>query len=124
MDSEYPRPSRSTLDILRHIAMLTENRRYHYSGQMTLSRSRVLDEQAQPAHDIVNWLFLESEGRQYSFVYHIDDPIEAQYGRPFQVMVAFTMIEAVMMSIALNREYVVLRGQEIIGAIVLTESML
>ena len=39
--------------------MLTENRKYNFIGDLTLNRSRVLDEQSQPKDDKVNWLFFE-----------------------------------------------------------------
>ena len=97
--------------------MLTENRKYHFFGELTLNRSHVLDKQCQPKDDKINWLFLNTEEHQFSFVYKIKKPLGAKYGAPFKVELAFTMIETVESIIEINHSYEVLRGQEIIGKI-------
>lgn len=103
--------------------MFTENRKYHFAGELTLKRSHVLDEQSQPKDDKVNWLFLNAGEQQFSFVYKIESPLEAKYEKPFKAELAFTMIEAVIKSIKLHDAYEVLRGQEIIGTIRLINAL-
>jgi hypothetical protein len=97
--------------------MLSENRQYHFVGELTLSRSRHLDKQSQPKDDKINWLFLNTGGHQFSFVYKIEKPSEAKYGKPFSAHLAFTMIEAVKDIIQSNQTYEILRGQETIGSV-------
>jgi hypothetical protein len=97
--------------------MLTENRKYNFVGELTLNRSHVLDEQSQSKDDKVNWLFLNAGERQFSFVYKIENPLDAKYGKPFKAELAFTMIEAVKEIIQLNHTYEVLRGPENVGTI-------
>jgi hypothetical protein len=97
--------------------MLTENRKYNFVGELTLNRSHVLDEQSQPKDDKVNWLFLNTGERQFSFVYKIENPLDAKYDKPFKAELAFTMIEAVKEIIQLNHTYEVLRGQENVGTL-------
>ncbi len=103
--------------------MLTENRRYHFAGELTLKRSHVLDEQSQPKEDKVNWLFLNAGEQQFSFIYKIGNPLEAKYEKPFKAELAFTMIKAVIKSIKLHHAYEVLRGQEIIGTVRLIKAL-
>ena len=97
--------------------MLTENRKYNFVGELTLNRSSVLDTNDQPKDDKVNWLFLNTGERQFSFVYKIENPLEANYEKPFKVDVAFTMIETAKKNIELNCDYEVFRGQESIGSL-------
>ena len=97
--------------------MLTENRKYHFVGELTLKKSHVLDEQDQPKDDKINWLFLNAGKQQFSFVYKIENPLEAEYNKPFKVELSFTMIEDVIKIIELHHIYEVLRGQEIIGIV-------
>ena len=97
--------------------MLTENRKYNFVGELTLNRSLVLNAQSQPKDDKVNWLFLNAGKHQYSFVYKIENPLEAKYDKPFKVELAFSMIEAVIGIAKLNHSYEVLRGQEVIGTV-------
>jgi hypothetical protein len=54
--------------------MLTENRKYDSVGDLILHRSRVLNERHQPKDD---------ESQQYSFVYKIENPSEANYKKTF-----------------------------------------
>jgi hypothetical protein len=103
--------------------MLTENRKYHFVGELTLSRSHVLDKQCQPKDDKVNWLFLNSGEHQFSFVYKMENPLEAKYGSPFNAELSFTVIETVINVVELNHSYEVLRGQEIIGRVSLIRSI-
>ena len=95
--------------------MLTEDRGYNFVAELTLNKSRVLAEQSQPSDDKVNWLVLNVGERQFSFVYKIEKPLEAEYGRPFRADIAITMIEIAASIVELNHPYEVLRGQEIIG---------
>ncbi|AYD48089.1 hypothetical protein [Arachidicoccus soli] len=97
--------------------MLTENRKYNFVGELTLHKSNIANAPHQPKDDKVNWLFLNTGERQFSFVYKIGNPLEARYGSPFKADLAFTMIEAVQDIINLNQAYEVLRGQEIIGTV-------
>ena len=90
--------------------MHLENRKYHFIVELTLNRSHVLDKQCQPKDDTVNWFFFKAGERQFSFVYKIERPLEAQYGIPFKAELAFTMIEVVRNIIKLNNTYEVLRG--------------
>ena len=103
--------------------MLTENRKYNFIGDLTLNRSRVLDEQNQPKDDKVNWLFLNTGEHQYSFVYKIKNPLEAKYNKPFKAELSFTMIEAVTSLVKLNCSYEVLRGQEVVGKVSLINAI-
>ena len=95
--------------------MLTENRKYHFVGELILKRSRVLGVHTQPKDDKVNWLFLNLDGHQYSFVYKIENFLEAKYDKPFTAELAFLMDEVVKKTARLNHTYEILRGQEIIG---------
>jgi hypothetical protein len=103
--------------------MLTENRKYNFIGELCLNRSRVLGEQFQPKDDKVNWLFLNVGDHQFSFVYKIENPKEAEYGKPFKVELAFTMVETVAAIVKLNHPYEILRGQEIVGTVSLINSL-
>ncbi|WP_131539022.1 hypothetical protein [Pedobacter nototheniae] len=103
--------------------MLTENRKYNFVGELTLHKSRVLNAPHQPKDDKVNWLFLNTGERQFSFVYKIENPLGANYEMPFKANLAFTMIEAVEDIIQLNHSYEVLRGQESIGTVKLISAL-
>lgn len=103
--------------------MLTENRKYHFVGVLILSISYVLDEQSQPKDDKVNWFFLKVGERQFSFVYKIENPLEARYGKPFKAELAFTMIEDVTNIVKLNHTYEVLRGPENVGTVSLINTL-
>jgi len=103
--------------------MFSENRKFHFIGELTLKRSRVLDEQYQPKDDTVNWLFLFTKEWHYSFIYKIENPLEAKYGKPFKAEIAFTAIETVAKIIKLNHTYEVLRGQESVGTIKLLSAL-
>lgn len=103
--------------------MLTENRKYNFIGELTLNRSRVLNKQSQPKDDKVNWLYLNIGNHQFSFVYKIVNPLEAKYNKPFKSELAFTMIEAVIGIVKLNRSYEVLRGQEVVGTVTLINAL-
>jgi hypothetical protein len=97
--------------------MLSENRVFHFIGTLTLNKSHLLGKNYQPRDDKVNWLFLNIEGAQYSFIYKIKKPLEAQYGQPFKAELAFTAIQMVKNIVRLNYPYQVSRGQEIIGTV-------
>ena len=100
--------------------MLTENRKFHFVGELLLKRSHVLDDNSQPKDDRVNWLFLKFGKRQFGFVYKIKNPLHAIYGQPFKVELSFSMIEEVVNIVKLNHSYEVLRGEESIGKVSLT----
>lgn len=95
--------------------MITENREFHYTCELTLHRSHVLDSDSQPKDDIVNWLLLKVGEKQFSFVYKINDPVKASYNIPFYAKLSFVMIEVVKNIIQLNHSYEVIRGHEVIG---------
>lgn len=101
--------------------MLSIDREFHYSGEATLIKSRVIKEAYSPSDDKVNWLFLSINKKQFSFVYKIDAPSKAEYGKPFKIYLAFSAIEDVENKILLNHVYPVLRGQEDIGTVILRE---
>lgn len=103
--------------------MLTENRKYNFIGELTLSRSCVLNNQCQPKDDKVNWLFLNTGKQQFSFVYKIENPLEAKYNKPFRVELSFTMIETLISIIKLNHSYEVLRGLELVGTVNLMNTL-
>lgn len=98
---------------------MIENRKYNFVGELLLNRSRVLNERDQPKDDKTNWLFLDIGGQQFSFAYEIENPLEARYGKPFKAKLAFTMSEIINDFIKLNTRYEVLRGQEVIGKIII-----
>lgn len=97
--------------------MLTYNREYNYIGELILRKSHILGEFSRPIDDKVNWLFLKSDNRQFSFVYKIEEPLKAEYDTVFRAMLAFTMPEVVGDVVKLNTTYEILRGQESIGSV-------
>lgn len=103
--------------------MLTENRKYNFIGELTLKKSSVLPAGERPKDDKVNWLFLNIGTQQFSFIYKIENPLQANYEEPFKVDLAFTMIEIAKENIELNCEYEVLRGEEIIGNLKLNKEL-
>lgn len=100
--------------------MIPNNRQFHYTGELTLKRSHILDSESKPKDDIVNWLFLKVGEYQFSFVYKIDIPAEASYDSPFTIKLSFMLKEVVNEIIQLNESYEVLRGSEIIGIVKIT----
>ncbi len=103
--------------------MLSEDRTFQYRGELTLSKSRVLSSADRPRNDIVNWLFLKAGEAQLSFVYKIEHPDTAEYGIPFSARIALTAVEQAQEILLLDTEYEVLRGEEPVGKIVLTEKL-
>lgn len=103
--------------------MLSENRIYQFLGRLKLRRSHILDEDYLPMNDEVNWLFLKSGERQFSFIYKIANPLEAKYDKPFTAEIWFTMFETLKKELKLNNTYEVLRGKELIGTLTLTNSL-
>ncbi len=97
--------------------MLSYNREFHFVGELIIHRSQILDKECQPKDDIVNWLFLIIEEYQYSFVYKIENPLDAKYNNSFKVKISFTAKDAILKVIRLNHIYEVCRGQESIGTI-------
>jgi hypothetical protein len=102
--------------------MLSEKRKYNFVGELTLRRSSVLDSKHRPKDDQVNWLFLNTGEQQFSFVYKIENPLQANYGLPFKADLAFTA-ESAKDVIQLNHDYEVLRGQETVGTVKLTNAV-
>jgi len=101
--------------------MLTHERKYDFVCTVMLKRSHVLKDVYLPKDDILNWLFLETKDRLFSFVYKIENPNEAKYNQPFRAKVAFTMYEEVKFIVKLNETYKILRGQENIGWLTINE---
>lgn len=97
--------------------MISTDRDFHYSGELVLKRSYLLDSKNQPKDDKTNWLFLEIGERQFSFIYKIENPLQASYNKPFNAIFSFIFIEDVKKFIQLNQTYNVLRGPELIGSI-------
>src|SRR5438309_11064105 len=83
--------------------MLTENRTYQFMGELTIKRSKMLEANKKPKDDKVNWLFLKGGEQQFSFVYKIEDPQEATYGKPFKVFMSFTMDESIEKFVKLHK---------------------
>src|SRR5699024_7410099 len=71
-----------------NIYMLSENRKFHYIGELVLNRSKTLEKSSQPKDDTINWLFLNIKGWNYSFVYKLENPSSAQYRKPFRAKLA------------------------------------
>lgn len=101
--------------------MLSENRKFHFIAELKLHKSRVLKMQTLPKEDVINWLFLTLDNIQYSFVYKIENPENAEYEKPFRVFLAFTAFELLKSIIRFNQVYPVMRGQEEIGEVEILE---
>ncbi len=101
--------------------MLSTNRKFHFKGKLNINRSHLLDLNSQPKDDVVNWLFMKSSGRQFSFIYKIERPLKARYNQAFKVEIAITGIDMIKDYIKLNHSYEVFRAQEFIGSIYLIE---
>lgn len=99
--------------------MFTEERKYDYSGKLILKKSHILKEECCPRDDKVNWLFMKAGENLYSFVYKIESPLEATYGKPFKAKFAFTMSNEIRKIVKTNQVYKVFRGPEPIGEIIL-----
>lgn len=101
--------------------MLSTNRQFNYLGELTIKKSKLLADNSKPADDNTNWLFLKDKGHQYSFVYKINEPLLAEFGKPFEIKIAFTMAEEIKEIITFNCDYEVLRGPESLGKLKLIE---
>src|SRR5699024_11773946 len=75
-----------------NIYMLSENKKFHYIGELILNRSKVLEESCQPKDDTVNWLFLNIRGWNYSFVYKFENLSNIQYVNVFITKFFYTDI--------------------------------
>lgn len=95
--------------------MLSENRLFHYTGELNITRSKILNDQCQPKDDTVNWFFLKIGEYRYSFVYKILSPLKAKYNTSFEIYFSFLMIESAKNLIELDKKYEVFRGEEFIG---------
>lgn len=94
--------------------MLSENRLFHYIGELTITDGNNLDVKL-PKDDIVNWLFMGIEECRYGFIYKIISPQTAQYFIPFEVQMSFLMPEIMAELAMCGEKYEVYRGEKIIG---------
>ncbi len=97
--------------------MISTDREFHFTGELIIKRSNILNSYKHPKDDKVNWLFMKIGERQFSFIYKIDETREASYDKPFNAKLSFMLIEEVKKLIQLNQTYEVLRGPEPIGDI-------
>ena len=99
--------------------MNTDKRTYQYMGELTIKKSRMLEEDTFPKDDILPWLFLvmdKSGERRYTFFYKIEQPASATYENPFNILMSFIM-DGMEKIIELNQMYDVWRGEEFIGQV-------
>lgn len=98
-------------------------REYHYIGEALLRRSSVKGSSALPKDDIVKWLFMQVDDRQYSFTYEITQPQDALYEQTFELKLSFLKIEAIIPIVRIGHTYKVYRGLEEIGAVQITKKL-
>jgi len=103
--------------------MISIDREFHFTGEMTIKRSHLLGANSQPKDDKTNWLFLKIEERQFSFIYKIDEPINASYDNPFSAKLSFMLIDEVKKILKSNQSYEVLRGPETIGMVKIVSTL-
>jgi hypothetical protein len=96
--------------------MTSDNRKYNYTGELTLKRSRVLKVENQPKDDILPWLFLVVGERRFTFFYKIEEPLKATYESSFNAQMSFLM-EEVKDFIEINHTYEVWRAEEPVGTV-------
>jgi hypothetical protein len=96
--------------------MNLNNRKYHYTGELTIKRSRVLKSENQPKDDIVPWLFLVIGERRFTFFYKIEESVKASYESPFNIQMSF-ILEEINDLVELNHTYEVWRAEEPIGIV-------
>ncbi|MDB5221571.1 MAG: hypothetical protein JWN83_238 [Chitinophagaceae bacterium] len=102
--------------------MISEERKYHFVGELLLNRSHVLPAESYPKDDKVNWLFLKVSDKLLSFVYKIETASAAEYAKPFRVYLSFNMDDVAKDLLNINTNYEVLRGEESIGYVKLLSS--
>ncbi|WP_271782606.1 hypothetical protein [Aquimarina algiphila] len=93
---------------------------YQYLAHLNIKKSKAIESNF-PFEDKVNWLFLEKEEKQYSFIYNIKSPKTSLYNSPFEIEVKFLMYDELKNIIELERDYKVYRGEEEIGTIKLLD---
>lgn len=97
--------------------MLSTNRDFHFIGELNIKKSSSIQSYTQPKDDKTNWLFLKIENKEFSFIYEIKDPLNAQYNKPFVIELSFLLFEEVKKIIKINHNYKVLRAEEFIGSV-------
>lgn len=103
--------------------MLSIQRNFHLTGELTIKKGNLLKDNILPKDDPVNWLFLiDNEGMRLSFVYVITSSI-AEYGKAFEIKMAFTIGEKVKSTLQTGNVYPVLRGEEPVGDIRILEAL-
>ncbi|AQX02276.1 hypothetical protein [Elizabethkingia anophelis] len=104
--------------------MISTNRKFYFIGELIIKKSRVLAENdSLPVEDTVNWLFMLINGIEYSFVYKIIDPENAQYNIPFLIEMSLTRFDLLHNVVTLDRVYTIKRGEEEIGSVKLLRSI-
>ena len=95
----------------------------HFIGDLNIKKSKVLNT-IMPKDDEVNWMFIElDESNRCSFVYKIEEPQNSKYDIHFAVRIAITFYDLVKDKLQLNKFYSVMRGEEKIGYIRLTQNI-
>ncbi|KUY30679.1 hypothetical protein CMT76_11155 [Elizabethkingia anophelis] len=104
--------------------MISTNRKFHFVGELIIKKSRVLAENdSLPVEDTVNWLFILINGIDYSFVYKIVDPGNAQYNMPFLIEMSLTRFDLLHDVVKLDGVYTIKRGEEEIGNVKILRSI-
>ena len=49
--------------------MLSENRKYHYQGDLFIRRNKITKDLHLPKDDILNWLFMRLNDHRYGFIH-------------------------------------------------------
>lgn len=99
--------------------MKSDNRIYHYVGQITLNKECTLKPQRLPEDDLDPWLFLvmDKKGKsRFTFFYKIENAQEFSSKKSFNLQMSFIMGEAVK-RIRLGEIYDVWKGEKNIGQI-------
>lgn len=99
--------------------MKSNNRTYHYIGQIILDKEYTLKQERLPGDDLDPWLFLVMDKKgenRYTFFYKIEDILELSNHESFNIQISFIMVEAAK-RIELGKTYDVWRGETLIGQI-------
>ncbi|MGV3597368.1 MAG: hypothetical protein ACO1PI_05820 [Bacteroidota bacterium] len=97
--------------------MIIDNSEYSFLGEAVIKKSAVYGAVEHPSDDKVNWFFLQINGKRYTFFYKILEPNTAIYGEEFLLYMGFLMKDYVNSVINVSEEYMVYRGEELIGKI-------
>ena len=97
--------------------MLSTDRKFHFTAELNIKKSKLLKSHISPKDDEVNWMFINLDNIKYSFVYKVENPANAQYNYPFEIKIAFTFYDLVENKLELERLYMVFRGEEEVGTI-------